>query len=225
MAGQTYRRTFNTPGSYSYFCTLHPGMTGTLTVTGASTGQPDTGEVSDGVTDTIMEEGTADLGTPGEVNGNTQALSDARIAVDAIDLDYDPRDLTIELGATVVWTNIGELPHTVTDVDGSFDSGLMLKGDIYERRFETLGTFDYFCTLHPNMVGSVTVVEAAGSTQTSEAATAPMTLEAGSTPPGLADLSPAAGAIVGVLFVLAALLVGGFAMLGRKLLSSDSDSI
>jgi hypothetical protein len=101
----------------------------------------------------------------------------------------------------------------------------MLKGDVYERRFETLGTFDYFCTLHPNMVGSVTVVEAAGSTQTSEAATAPMTLEAGSTPPGLADLSPAAGAIVGVLFVLAALLVGGFAMLGRKLLSSDSDSI
>jgi len=101
----------------------------------------------------------------------------------------------------------------------------MLKDDVYERRFDELGTFDYFCTLHPNMVGSVTVVEVAGSIEISEAALAPVTLEAGSTPQGLADLSPAAGAIVGLLFVLAALLVGGFAMLGRKLLSSESDAI
>jgi len=225
MAGQTYRRTFNTPGSYSYFCTIHPGMAGTLTVTGAATGQPDTGEVSDGVADEITEEGIVDSDTSVEASGDTPPLSDAHISADIIDLDYDPRDLTVELGTTIVWTNIGELPHTVTDINGAFDSGLMLKDDVYERRFDELGTFDYFCTLHPNMVGSVTVVEVAGSIEISEAALAPVTLEAGSTPQGLADLSPAAGAIVGLLFVLAALLVGGFAMLGRKLLSSESDAI
>lgn len=225
MAGQTYRRTFNTPGSYSYFCTIHPGMAGTLTVTGAATGQPDTGEVSDGVADEITEEGIVDSDTSVEASGDTPPLSDAHISADIIDLDYDPRDLTVELGTTIVWTNIGELPHTVTDINGAFDSGLMLKDDVYERRFDELGTFDYFCTLHPNMVGSVTVVEVAGSIEISEATPAPVTLEAGSTPQGLADLSPAAGAIVGLLFVLAALLVGGFAMLGRKLLSSESDAI
>ena len=227
MAGQTYRRTFNTPGSYPYICTLHPGMAGSITVTGAATGQPDTGEVSDGPPDSTTGEGGASPGTSAGDTGNTPALTDARISSDIIDLDYDPRDLTVELGTTVVWTNIGELPHTVTDVDGSFDSGLMLKRDVYERRFETLGAFDYFCTLHPNMVGSVTVVEASDSTQTTEAFAAAdaTTLDPGTTQPGLAGLSPAAGAIVGVLFVMAALLVGGFALLGRKLLSSDSNSI
>ena len=225
MAGQTYRRTFNTPGSYSYFCTIHPGMTGTINVTGAATGQPDSSEVSDGVADAFTGEGTTDPDTSVGDTASAPTLTDARIAADIIDLDYDPRDLTVDLGATVVWTNIGDLPHTVTEVNGVFDSGLILKGDVYERSFDNLGTFDYFCTLHPNMVGSVTVVEAAGSIETAEAAVTPTVVEAGTTPTGLADLSPAAGAIVGILFVLAALLVGGFAMLGRRLLSSDSDSI
>jgi len=102
MAGQTYRRTFNTPGSYSYFCTIHPGMAGTLTVTGAATGQPDTGEVSDGVADEITEEGIVDSDTSVEASGDTPPLSDAHISADIIDLDYDPRDLTVELGTSTV---------------------------------------------------------------------------------------------------------------------------
>jgi len=215
MAGQTYRRTFNTPGSYSYFCTIHPGMTGSITVNGATTGQPDTGETSDpvpGASDTDLDSSDASTGNDGtdsstEADGTTPTLSDARISADIIDLDYDPRDLTVERGTTVAWTNIGELPHTVTDVDGTFDSDLMMKGDTYERRFETLGTFNYFCTLHPNMV-----------------ATAVVPSDTGTTPQGPSGGSPEAMAIIGFLFVMAAGITGGLGMLARRLLSSTPSS-
>jgi plastocyanin len=232
MAGQTYRRTFNTPGSYSYFCTIHPGMTGSITVNGAATGQPDTGETSDpvpGASDTDLDSSDASTGNDGtdsstEADGTTPTLSDARISADIIDLDYDPRDLTVERGTTVAWTNIGELPHTVTDVDGTFDSDLMMKGDTYERRFETLGTFNYFCTLHPNMVGTVVVVEAAAATAEEAVATAVVPIDTGTTPQGPSGGSPEAMAIIGFLFVMAAGITGGLGMLARRLLSSTPSS-
>jgi len=228
MAGQTYRRTFNTPGSYSYFCTIHPGMTGSITVNGAATGQPDTGETSDpvlGVSDTDLDSSDASIGNDGtdsstEADGTTPTPSDARISADIIDLDYDPRDLTVERGTTVAWTNIGELPHTVTDVDGTFDSDLMMKGETYERRFETLGTFNYFCTLHPNMVGTVEVVEVAAATAEEAVATAAVPIDTGTTPQGPSGGSPEAMAIIGFLFVMAAGITGGLGMLAKRLLSS-----
>ncbi len=232
MAGQTYRRTFNTPGSYSYFCTIHPGMTGAITVNGAATGQPDSGETSDpvpGASDTDLDSSDASSGNDGtdsstEAVGTTPTLSDARISADIIDLDYDPRDLTVERGTTVAWTNIGELPHTVTDVDGTFDSDLMMKGDTYERRFETVGTFNYFCTLHPNMVGTVVVVEAAAATAEEAVATAVVPVDTGTTPQGPSGGSPEAMAIIGFLFVTAAGITGGLGMLARRLLSSTPSS-
>ena len=231
MAGQTYRRTFSTPGSYSYFCTIHPGMTGTINVSGTATGQPDTGEISDpapGDSDNDFDSSGVSLGKgsddPETSDDNTLALSDARVAVDIIDLDYDPRDLTVEQGTTVTWTNSGELPHTVTGINGAFDSGLMAKNDVYERRFETLGTFDYLCTIHPNMVATVTVVEASGQTRTTAANTTPLVGDRGTTPPRSSGLSPEAGAIVGILFVMAAAITAGLGMFARKLLSSTPSS-
>ncbi len=157
MPSGTYRRTFNNPGSFEYICTLHPGMAGTVTVTGASTGQPDAEDVSDpptGPPDTTQppEESTAG-------GGGAQAQG-ATIDALVVDLDYDPRELVVEAGTTVRWTNVGELPHTVTDRDGAFDSDLMLTDQTYQRTFDSVGAYEYFCTLHPNMVGTVTVVEA-----------------------------------------------------------------
>jgi plastocyanin len=49
--------------------------------------------------------------------------------------------------------------HTVTSTGGLFDSGNLESGDDFEYRFDTAGTFPYFCTLHPSMTGEVVVVE------------------------------------------------------------------
>jgi plastocyanin len=82
------------------------------------------------------------------------------VAIEVVDIDYEPRDATSPSGATVRWTNTGELPHTVTKSDGpgaDFDSGTMQPGDTYEQTFDAPGKIDYHCTIHSGQNGSVTV--------------------------------------------------------------------
>ena len=70
---------------------------------------------------------------------------------------FDPPDAAIEPGSTITWTNNGALPHTVTADDGLFDSGVLNPGDSYTVAFDGQGTVTYFCAIHPEMRGSVTV--------------------------------------------------------------------
>ena len=77
-----------------------------------------------------------------------------------VDNDYDPRDLTVAKGATITWTNTGQLPHTVTKDAGpgpDFDSGTVDPNGTFEQKFDTAGKIDYFCTIHSGQRGSVTV--------------------------------------------------------------------
>jgi plastocyanin len=76
---------------------------------------------------------------------------------------FDPPDAAIEPGSTITWTNNGAVPHTVTADDGSFDSGVLNPGDSYTVAFDGQGTVTYFCAIHPEMRGSVTVVGGGGS--------------------------------------------------------------
>lgn len=70
---------------------------------------------------------------------------------------YDPATITAHIGDTVVWTNTGDMAHTVTADDGSFDSGSLSKGDSWSHIFNTAGTFTYYCAPHPWMKGTVIV--------------------------------------------------------------------
>ena len=218
MASQTYRRTFNSPGTFEYFCTLHPEMVGTITVTGTATGEPDTESVEGAAPegDTPHTGGTA-MVTPSDAPSADTAAE--VYDVDVIDLDYDPRDVAVGVGSTVSWTNVGELPHTVTDRAGAFDSGLMMTGDIYRRTYDEIGTFEYFCTLHPDMIGTVVVVEA-GTAPPAEAPTA-LAAAASPAPPRVDTTAPLASAIIGLLFAFAAGLVGLLLVLARRLLASS----
>lgn len=72
---------------------------------------------------------------------------------------FMPATLTIAPGTTVTWTNHDADPHTVTDGANpkAFHSSALDTGDTFSYTFTTAGTFQYFCTLHPMMVGHVTV--------------------------------------------------------------------
>src|SRR5919112_6775701 len=70
---------------------------------------------------------------------------------------FDPPQSAVEPGSTITWTNKGNEPHTVTADDGSFDSGVLNPGDSYTVAFDGQGTVTYFCAIHPEMRGSVTV--------------------------------------------------------------------
>jgi plastocyanin len=70
---------------------------------------------------------------------------------------YAPPEIRVSPGDTVTWRNRDAAPHTVTADNGGFDSGEFARGATYRRRFDRAGTFAYFCAVHPNMRGSVTV--------------------------------------------------------------------
>jgi plastocyanin len=71
---------------------------------------------------------------------------------------FVPGDGSLAVGNTVTWTNNDDVPHDVTaDTFSSGEPGGMQPGDVFEHTFEEAGNFDYVCTLHPGMEGTVTV--------------------------------------------------------------------
>jgi plastocyanin len=83
-----------------------------------------------------------------------------RMAVEIVDIDFEPKDATVKKGVTVKWTNTGNLPHTVTKEEGpgeDFDSGTLQPGDTYEQTFTAPGKIAYHCTIHSGQDGTVTV--------------------------------------------------------------------
>ena len=89
---------------------------------------------------------------------------------------YIPEDVTIDVGGEVTWVNDDTAAHTVTSgtaeegPDGLFDSSLFMAGTEYSFKFDgfELGTYDYFCMVHPWMVGTVTVQEAGAESMEEE---------------------------------------------------------
>jgi plastocyanin len=78
-------------------------------------------------------------------------------AVTIDNFTFAPTPLTVSAGATVTWTNDDDIPHTVRAVDGSFHSKAMDTADSFSFTFSKPGVYNYFCSLHPKMVGQVIV--------------------------------------------------------------------
>jgi len=66
-------------------------------------------------------------------------------------------ELTVAVGTTVKWVNHDDIPHTVVDKNKAFRSKAMDTDDAFSFTFASTGTFDYFCGLHPHMVGKIIV--------------------------------------------------------------------
>lgn len=77
--------------------------------------------------------------------------------VKVVDFAYTPNVIIVPVGTTVRWTNNGAFNHTITSDTALFDSGPLAPGGSFEYRFDTPGTFNYHCTLHPSMTGKVIV--------------------------------------------------------------------
>lgn len=85
-------------------------------------------------------------------------------AASKADNAFSPSLLTVKVGTEVTWRNADAAAHTVTQgnstngpTDGGFDSKLMAPKKEFKFKFGKAGTFNYYCQLHPTMVGSVTV--------------------------------------------------------------------
>ncbi len=71
---------------------------------------------------------------------------------------YQPANMQVRVGTTVTWTNQDNVPHSITFKNGMKDSGLLSQGQSFSYTFNTPGTYQYSCTVHPYMVATVTVV-------------------------------------------------------------------
>jgi plastocyanin len=69
---------------------------------------------------------------------------------------FEPAQLTVKVGTTVVWKNRDDIPHTVVSA-GKFRSKTMDTDDSYSFTFTAAGDYKYFCSLHPHMTGTIKV--------------------------------------------------------------------
>jgi plastocyanin len=86
-----------------------------------------------------------------------EASASAVVAVTMGDYFFRPRDVAVSAGDSVRWNNVGRVPEGHTATGEGFDSGVLEEGESFTHRFTREGTFDYVCTLHPAMTGTVTV--------------------------------------------------------------------
>jgi len=71
---------------------------------------------------------------------------------------FQPATLTVAAGSKVVWTNRDEEPHIVVSAGGQFPPSPALDtDDSFAAVFAKPGTYVYFCSIHPHMVGTIVV--------------------------------------------------------------------
>jgi plastocyanin len=97
------------------------------------------------------------------------ALADADVqtvepsATDIMTWAFDPVQVTIQAGESVTWINNGAQSHTATASNGAFDTGLIPPGESKTVALAAPGSYEFNCTPHPWMKGTINVIAAAAA--------------------------------------------------------------
>jgi len=90
--------------------------------------------------------------------GETAVRAAANAAAVKIDnFNFTPPTLVVAPGTTVTWTNEDDSPHSVREKDGKFKSAALDTDDTFSQTFTAPGEYEYFCSIHPRMVGKIVV--------------------------------------------------------------------
>lgn len=84
-----------------------------------------------------------------------EKASNVEIKID--NFSFLPEQVTVAAGTKVTWVNRDDEPHTVTSTDNKFKSGALDTGDQYSFTFTEPGSYAYYCSVHPKMIGKVIV--------------------------------------------------------------------
>ena len=107
----------------------------------------------------ILALGIGGLGT-NQKSSLARAQEKASTADVKIDnFSFGPASLTVAVGSTVTWTNRDDIPHTVVSTDDAkkFKSKVLDTDEKFSYTFSKAGTYPYFCSIHPKMIGKVIV--------------------------------------------------------------------
>jgi len=75
---------------------------------------------------------------------------------------FGPQQMEVKAGTTVTWMNGDDIPHTIVSA-GMFRSKPLDTDEAFSFTFTAPGTYEYFCSLHPHMTGTIVVRVAVGS--------------------------------------------------------------
>jgi plastocyanin len=88
--------------------------------------------------------------------------ADTKVKID--NFSFAPERLTVKAGTTVTWINEDDIPHTVASSTKLFKSKALDTDDKYAFTFTAAGVYQYFCSLHPHMTGTIVVEAETSST-------------------------------------------------------------
>jgi len=93
--------------------------------------------------------------TPQAASPEQPAKGEVQIVIE--NFAFSPADVTVAAGTKVTWINKDDAPHTATSVDKKFNSGGLDTDDKFSFVFNDKGVYQYICTLHPQMKGTINV--------------------------------------------------------------------
>jgi plastocyanin len=99
--------------------------------------------------------GMAGMGSTGAAASSGATTSGDAVTVK--NFSFAPMSLTVPVGSTVTWTFDDSAKHTVTAKDKSFSSPDLSSGQTYKHIFTTAGTYQYICSIHQYMTGTIVV--------------------------------------------------------------------
>src|SRR6266850_2337903 len=152
--------TITTPGTYEYFCSIHPTtMVGTIIVVAGS------GAGGAASSSSAASSSTATTTTGTAKPANALPISIVKGSGKPTSTEwFAPQNATVLIGVnnTLFWTNDDASPHTVTSVNippgaATFNSGIISTGGVYTLTLTVPGTYEYYCSLHSWMKGTVVV--------------------------------------------------------------------
>lgn len=102
------------------------------------------------------QHGAAVAGEKHSITASANSADDPKVTI--ADFNFTPASITVHVGDTVQWVNNGPSAHTATADNGSFNTGVLQKGQSASVTFHSPGTFAYHCAIHPFMHGTVVVL-------------------------------------------------------------------
>jgi plastocyanin len=127
------------------------------------------GKQLDGTNDTKVDTSTASDNSNTDSNiadtdkpSNVDTSEAPRTILDKIEITdsgFTPQTINIIKGTKVTWTNKGLMPHAISSTEGLFRSPKLNPGDSYIFTFNTIGSFEYYCTITGSSMKGTVVVE------------------------------------------------------------------
>jgi plastocyanin len=94
---------------------------------------------------------------PAASSSSSSSASSGTVTIKAAGFAFNPTSVTVKKGQKVKWVNSDPAAHNVTSSDGTLKSKDFAQGGSFVWTASKTGTFNYVCTIHPQMKASITV--------------------------------------------------------------------